>query len=119
MADFSNITTSNSQFTKGSDSDTMEEQLWFTNLEEDLFRIPFGLGIIFRSPTTEVAGGTTAVGADYLENVSIQSRNVSLQSGQAFIMEQVSFLADRVVPWTSYTSGVSFGSTNPADEILG
>lgn len=88
---------------------------WYANLEEDLFRIPFGLGIIYRTPATNAA--STNIGSDYLEVVSLVNRNVSLQSGQAMIMEQVSFMADRVVPWTSYQSGIEVSSLNPAGSL--
>lgn len=91
---------------------------WYTNLEEDLFRLPFGMGIIYMAPTTAAGGGSHAVGADYLEIVTLVNRSSSIQTGQAFVMEQVSFMADRVVPWGTHHSGQDFGSENPAGAIL-
>jgi len=81
--------------------------MFLTNLEEDLYRIPFGLGIIYHTPYTAsmasyVVGKNMAAGAEYLENCYLQSRSVSMQTGQTMVMEQVQIIADRVVPWDSY-----------------
>lgn len=95
-----------------------ESDAWFANLEEDIFRIPFGLGIIYTAPVTQAAEGKQVVGADYLEVCTLQNKSSALQSGQTFIMEQVTFLADRVVPFNAYRSGVAFDSQNPAGAIL-
>ncbi len=119
LTDTENIVGANSKFAKGTDASTIEKQAWYANLEEDLFRLPFGLGIVYMAPTTENAGGKKAVGADYIEMVSLQNRSVALQSGQSFIMEQVTFMADRVVPWDTYTSELSWDESNPAKELIG
>jgi len=89
---------------------------WYANLEEDLFRVPLGLGIIYRSAGSNAASKN--IGADYLEVVSLQSRNVSLQSGQAMIMEQVQFMADRIIPWTSYSPELARDVSNPAGGLF-
>lgn len=82
---------------------------WFVNVEEDLFRIPFGLGIIYNAPST-MSGGSKGKGvAEYLEGCTLVNRAVSLQSGQAMVMEQVSFMADRVVGWTAW-NGATMGA---------
>jgi len=80
---------------------------WYTNLEEDLFRFPIGLGIIYRAPGLGMNGSKqdVVVGADYIESCVLMGRNVGMQSGASMIMEQVSFVADRIVPWSSYTTG--------------
>lgn len=72
---------------------------WYTNIEEDLFRIPFGMGIVYASPATMDEGLIYA--AEYFEVCVLQSRQASLQTGQAMIMENVSFMADRIVPMHS------------------
>lgn len=79
-----------------------EKSSWFTNLEEDLYRMPFGLGIIYNSPATMAEGANTHIGAEYLESCVLVSRSVSSQMGQSMIMEQVTFMADRVRPWDAY-----------------
>jgi hypothetical protein len=88
----------NSQYADGDSSS------WFTNLEEDLYRLPFGLGIIYNSPATAAASNASSItaGAEFLEVCTIVNRGVSKQSGQAMVMEQVTFMADRVVPWRDY-----------------
>lgn len=75
---------------------------WYTNVEEDLFRVPFGMGIIYNSPAT-LAGQKKVIGAEYFEVCTIVSKQMSVQSGQAMLMEQVQFMADRVVPWAGLT----------------
>jgi hypothetical protein len=96
-----------------------DSDAWFANLEEDIFRIPFGLGIIYLSPANGAANdGKSAVGADYLECCTIVNRNVGMQSGQAMIMEQVAFMADRVIPWSAYAGETEFKATNPAGALF-
>lgn len=105
------ITDRNSTYAIGSG----ESASWYTNAEEDLFRIPVGIGIIYNSPAS--MAGKKSAGAEYLEVCVLTNRNVSLQSGQAMIMEQVSFMADRVVPWTAYKSA-AFASDNTVRDVL-
>lgn len=69
---------------------------WYTNLEEDIFRIPFGMGVIYSSPGTMNEAQVYA--GDYFEACVLTQRSSTVQSGQALIMEQVSFMADRVLP---------------------
>lgn len=93
----------NNKYAQGAE---FEDSKFLTNLEEDLYRIPFGLGIIYHTPRTAANATVTvgdAVGAEYLECCYLQSRNVSIQSGQTVVMEQVQLLADRVVPWDAYS----------------
>lgn len=75
--------------------------IWNENLEEDIFRVPFGMGIVYNAPAT-LADDSVVAGAQYLEVCTLLNRNTAIQSGQAMIMEQVSFMADRLIPWTSY-----------------
>lgn len=95
----------NSKFYQGP---LYETSKFLANLEEDLFRIPFGLGIIYhtaRTASQAKTSGSLAAGAEYLECCYLQSRAVSLQTGQTMVMEQVQLLADRLVPWDSYHQG--------------
>ena len=98
-ADFGpGITDRNSKYNGSAISD---DGIWNDNLEEDIFRVPFGMGIVYNAPAT-LADGSVVAGAQYLEVCTLLNRNTAIQSGQAMIMEQVSFMADRLVPWTSY-----------------
>ena len=65
---------------------------YFLNLDSELFYIPIGLAVLYRSVAHD------AVGAFYVELAMINSWNVSTQAGQSMIMENVSGFADRVRP---------------------
>ena len=85
--------------------DTLDKSKFLTNLEEDLYRTPIGIGIIYHTPRTAGSAKTKtglAVGAEYLECCYLQSRQVSIQAQQTVVMEQVQLVADRVVPWDAY-----------------
>lgn len=102
----------NSKFAHG-DTETAS---WYTNLEEDIFRFPIGIGIIYGAPITAQAGGTNAVGAEYIEVCQIQARSVGITPGQPTVIENVQFIADRVIPWTAY-KGAEFDAQNPASNL--
>ena len=90
-----------------------DQSAWFHNLEEDLFRVPFGLGFVYSCPgalANESANVSPYIGGEYLECCVLQSRTVSIQTGQTIIMEQVQFMADRALPWTSF-AGPNVGTT--------
>jgi hypothetical protein len=108
-----NIENRNSQF---ADKDSSASSSWFTNLEEDLFRIPFGMGIIYNSPSSIAENKASAAGAEYIEVCSLVNRSVSKQSGQAIIMEQVTFMADRIVPWKDY-AGPDFNASSYTHDV--
>jgi len=98
------IVTTNDKYYQGGN---YKDSNFLTNLEEDLYRIPFGLGIIYHTPqTASLANDITykgiAAGAEYLECCYLQSRSVSIQTGQTTVMEQVQIVADRLVPWDAY-----------------
>ncbi|MCL1916384.1 MAG: hypothetical protein FWG17_06755 [Desulfovibrionaceae bacterium] len=76
---------------------------WWTNLEEDALRVPFGLGVLYSAPAALAAG--KAIAAEYFEGVVIQSRQIAIQGGQAMVMENVTFMADRMVPWAGAAIG--------------
>ncbi|OUO53283.1 hypothetical protein B5F76_05765 [Desulfovibrio sp. An276] len=84
-----------------------EEGTWWTNLEEDVFRVPFGLGVIWDAPATLASSSTSSrshAAAEYFEVCTLVNRSQAIQSGQAVLMENVSMMADRVVPWSDYGS---------------
>lgn len=92
-----NITDRNSKF----DANLDMSGAWWTNLDEDVYRVPFGLGIIYNSPASLAGRGDTVkqAAAEYIECCTFTSRSVAMQAGQNWILESVQFVADRVVPW--------------------
>lgn len=92
---------------------------WWSNLSDDLFRVPIGLGVVYNSP-----GGlnnNSNIGADYIENCQITARSINIQGGGGIIMENISIVADRVIPWVapyfaSQASGRSYGQLLEAKE---
>jgi|13_taG_2_1085334.scaffolds.fasta_scaffold00019_79 hypothetical protein len=62
------------------------------NLDSELFLIPFGLCVLFR----DKSGGN--LGSFYVESCMIQSYNIGIASGQNVVMENVTGLADRILP---------------------
>ena len=98
----------NAQATLTQNSKFMEGTDWYVNLEEDIYRIPFGLGICFYTPRklankfpSLLNTDSNPAGFDYFEGCVVQSMNMSLQQGGTVIMEQVSILSDRRIPVTS------------------
>lgn len=96
----SDITDRNSKYDIQANS---EDGTWWTNLEEDVFRVPFGLGIIWDSAAT-LAGQSNHAAAEYIEVCTLVNRSQAIQSGQAVLMENVTMMADRIVPWSDYGS---------------
>lgn len=77
---------------------------YFINLDSELFLIPFGLAVLFRDKTR------STIGAFYMELCMLNSWNVAFSAGQNFIAENVSGLADRILPM-SFTA-VGGGDTD-------
>jgi len=97
----------NTKFSANNDVDDS----WYANLEEDLYRIPIGIGIIYRAPKNGNSDSPMlSIGADYIESCQLQNRSIGLQSGQSLVMEQVSFMGDRVIPWKTYKSDITFST---------
>jgi len=67
------------------------DQFWM-NLDSELFYIPFGLAVVFRSVSHD------PVGAFYIELCMLNSWSTGLAAGQNLVMEQVSGVADRIRP---------------------
>jgi hypothetical protein len=99
---------------KFSGADDTKSAIWYTNIEEDIYRIPFGMGVIYKAPGMEATNTAEGLGAEYFESMVIVNRSVSVQTGQTMIMENVSFMADRIVPLTSYnyTAADGWDATN-------
>lgn len=97
-------------------------QKFFINLDSELFLIPFGLGTVFRDKTHGFVGGF------YAELCMITSYAVGWNAGQNLILENVSGMSDRLLPFGSNTLSLSIerphAGGNPItavniDEILG
>lgn len=67
------------------------EKFWI-NLDSELFYIPFGLAVLFRSVSHD------PVGAFYIELCMLNSWATGLAAGQNLIMENVTGVADRLRP---------------------
>ena len=87
---------------------------FFTNLDSELYHIPFGLGVLFRSKAHDW------VGAFYAENCMIGSYSVGLNAGQTMIMEQVGGVADRMLPISlANLSGGGYVPRGTIDAVIG
>jgi hypothetical protein len=67
------------------------DNFWL-NLDSELFYIPFGMAVVFKSVSHDI------VGAFYIELCMLNSWSTGLAAGQNLIMEQVSGVADRIRP---------------------
>ena len=70
-----------------------QKGIFFVNLDSELYYVPFGLGVLFRNKAHDL------VGATYTELCMISSYSIAINAGQNMIMENVSGLADRILPW--------------------
>jgi hypothetical protein len=76
---------------------------FFINLDSELYYIPFGLGAIFRNKTHDL------VGSFYAELCMINSYAIGINAGQNMILENVTGLADRLLPWQVADTGAQGG----------
>jgi len=79
--------------------------MYYINLDSELFYVPFGIASVFKDKT----GGR--IGGVFLELCMIQSYGVGFNAGQAMIMENVNGMCDRVLPF-SPASTLGSGITN-------
>lgn len=66
---------------------------YFINLDSELYYVPFGLAAFFRNKAHDV------VGAFYCELSMINSYAIGMTAGQNMILENVSGMADRLLPY--------------------
>ena len=66
---------------------------FFTNLDSELYYIPFGMACLFRNKAHDL------IGSFYVELCMINSYSVGMNAGQNMMLENVSGLADRVLPF--------------------
>jgi hypothetical protein len=69
------------------------DKQYFINLDSELFYIPFGLGSVFRDKTHGYCGGF------YAELCMITSYSIGWNAGQNMILENVTGLSDRLLPF--------------------
>ncbi len=77
---------------------------FFTNLDSELFLIPFGMAVLFRDKVHN------DLGAFYLELCMINTWSLAVGAGQNMIMENVNMLFDRAMPITA--AGVGTATAN-------
>lgn len=65
---------------------------YVANLDSELFLIPFGMQVEFRDKSSN------SLGAFYIELAVINSFSVGVNAGQNMILENVTGLADRIMP---------------------
>ncbi len=87
---------------------------FYTNLDSELYYVPFGLGMIMRSKSHSM------VASSYFELCCIGTWGSGVQAGQAVIMESVSGLCDRVSRFAPSDAMRQRGVPRPTiDAILG
>lgn len=91
---------------------------YFINLDSELYYVPFGLAAFFRNKAHSI------VGAFYCELSMINSYAIGMTAGQNMILENVSGMADRLLPFqlSSVAPGIApHGGVPPAtfDAMLG
>lgn len=87
--------------------------MYYINLDSELYYVPFGIGAIFKDKISNL------IGAVYLELCMIQSYGVGFNAGQAMIMEDVNGMCDRVLPFrpTAVATGGALRAT--VDTVVG
>lgn len=98
-----------------------ESGKYFINLDSELFLIPFGMGAVFRDKTHGFCGGF------YAELSMITSYAIGWNAGQNLVLENVSGMSDRLLPFGSLTkpggrpnAGGGPGiTTKSIDQVLG
>lgn len=70
-----------------------EDKKFFINLDSELFLIPFGLASVFRDKTHGFCGGF------YAELSMITSYAIGWNAGQNLVLENVSGMCDRLLPF--------------------
>jgi hypothetical protein len=88
-------------------------EIYYANLDSELYYVPFGLGAIFRDKIKDL------IGAVYLELCMVQTYGVGFNAGQQMVMEDVSGMCDRVLPFrpTAVAAGSALRQT--VDTVIG
>jgi hypothetical protein len=105
----------------GVDPDTFDEPIhprgkqtdYFVNLDSELLLIPFGMAIAFRDKSHNTLGGF------YLELCCMNQWTVGLNAGQNMIMENVSGMCDRLLPWDPGAKQDGHQGSDAIDDAIG
>ena len=87
--------------------------MFLTNLDSELFLIPFGLASLFRTKLHDSIGGF------YAELTLLNSYNLAYQAGSTTIAETVTFLFDRLMPYTADDVAIGNVPRATVDAVLG
>ena len=79
---------------------------FFTNLDSELYYIPFGLASLFRNKAHDL------VGSFYAELCMINSYSIGMNAGQNMMLENVSGLADRLLPYNDAIASAGAAGDN-------
>lgn len=82
-----------SKFDDAATTGNASSQKFFLNLDSELFLIPFGIAAVFRDKAHGFCGGF------YAELSMITSYSIGWNAGQNLILENVSGMSDRLVPY--------------------
>jgi len=87
--------------------------MYYMNLDSELYYVPFGIASIFRDKIKNL------IGAVYLELCMVSSYGVGFNPGQNMILEDVNGMCDRVVPFrpTAVATGGALRQT--VDTVIG
>lgn len=87
--------------------------MFLTNLDSELYLVPFGLASLFRTKLHDPVGGV------YAELTLINSYQIGFTAGSTMVAESVSFLFDRLMPFSA--NDVALGQVPRAtvDAVLG
>lgn len=77
----------------------ISDKKFFINLDSELFLVPFGLGSVFRDKSHGYCGGF------YAELSMISSYAIGWNAGQNLILENVSGMSDRLLPFGADSPG--------------
>lgn len=94
---------------KADDSAPKPDHPFIMNLDSELFSIPFGLGVVFKDKGHRIIGGL------YMELAMFANWSLGVNAGQNHIVEGVSGLYDRAVPFMpDFATKIKKGASNLA-----
>lgn len=86
----------------------------FTNLDSELYYVPFGLGAIFKDKVHDLIGGF------YAELAMLNSYSVGFTAGQNMVMEDVGGMCDRILPFRpSAVAQMKNVNRSTIDQVIG
>jgi len=90
------------------------KQQYYVNLDSELYLVPFGLAALFRDKVHHTLGGF------YSELSLITNYAIGLTAGQNMVMEQVSVVFDRLLPFFEHDIGdYEHYYPNALDPVMG